>query len=68
MKDLKFLGLTYNGNTIRASTRNGSTLEFDNISMFLAYLMMSRESIVYGGSATHLNERYKKFEGASPKE
>jgi hypothetical protein len=67
---LKFCGLEYNGSTgrIRAATRRGSTMEFDDISMFLSYLLHCRNEIVYGGSASHLNQKIERYEGMSPKD
>jgi hypothetical protein len=53
---------------MKAATRRGSTLEFDDVSMFLSFLLASREEIIYGGSASHLNSRLEKYEGMSPKE
>jgi hypothetical protein len=69
-KPLKFCGLEYDGTTqrMKAATRRGSTLEFDDVSMFLSFLLASREEIIYGGSASHLNSRLEKYEGMSPKE
>jgi len=70
MKPLKFCGIEYDGESqkIKASTRKGSNLEFDDISMFLSFLIMRRSEIIYGGSASHLNDKLAKYEGRSPKE
>jgi hypothetical protein len=70
LRPLKFCGLEYNGETrkMKAATRRGSNLEFDSVSMFLAYLLKRREDLIYGGSASHLNQKLDKYEGMSPKE
>jgi hypothetical protein len=54
---LKFCGFEYDGETgeIRACTRAGSTLRFTMREAFLAYLLKSRDDLLYGGSAASLN-------------
>jgi hypothetical protein len=57
LRRLKFCGFEYDGSTgeIRASTRAGSTLRFTMREAFLAYLLKSRDDLLYGGSAASLN-------------
>lgn len=57
LRKLKFCGFEYDGSTgqIRASTRAGSTLRFTMREAFLAYLLKSRDDLLYGGSAASLN-------------
>jgi hypothetical protein len=68
LKEIKFLGLTYKDGEMFASTRRGSTLKFDTIAAFTAFLMKRREEILYEGSASHLNYYYDRFKDCSPKD
>lgn len=70
LKDLKFCGLKYlhGSKEMVASTRRGSDMRFTEEDQFLAYLLKRRNDIIYGGSASHLNERIDRYKGQSPKE
>jgi hypothetical protein len=65
---LKFCGIKYSGKdeTIKASTREGATLEFGLKDQFLAYLLNKRENILLEGSAGHLNS-LQSYKGISVK-
>jgi len=43
-------------------------MKFTEKDQFLAFLMKRRCEIIYGGSASHLNERIERYKGMSPKE